>query len=228
VKQRPFVLKLATLASSLTLVTGFIAYRAGALNRLIAGSPPLDSSANSPTNEHTATQTGNPIKDILVKVHERQTGSLMFMVGSKSDAGLSGGIILNDRGSPPTATPPLFQPVAAHPSASEGPQPDVTVIMSSTKSSSIISRSDLADTFTGAIYNLGIRISPSPCEPATAPIPATEPTPSTLPAQPVIIYGTKAPNFTNLLESLTPAAPNAQRLPSPLVPVPVQQSAPPH
>ncbi len=41
--------------------------------------------------------TDSEYKDILVNVHETQTGSLLFGVGVNSDAGLTGSIVLNER-----------------------------------------------------------------------------------------------------------------------------------
>ena len=39
----------------------------------------------------------SPVKDLLVNVHEDNTGSLMFGVGVNSDSGLTGSIVLNER-----------------------------------------------------------------------------------------------------------------------------------
>lgn len=41
--------------------------------------------------------TDGPVKDVLVTVHETQTGSLLFGLGANSNAGLTGSIVLNER-----------------------------------------------------------------------------------------------------------------------------------
>jgi outer membrane protein assembly complex protein YaeT len=50
-------------------------------------------------------------KDILVQVHETQTGSLLFGVGVNSDAGLTGSIALNERNFDITRVPTRFEDI---------------------------------------------------------------------------------------------------------------------
>jgi outer membrane protein insertion porin family len=44
-------------------------------------------------------------KDVLIEVHEANTGSLKFGVGVNSDSGLTGSIILNERNFDVSASP---------------------------------------------------------------------------------------------------------------------------
>lgn len=74
-KQPHPLLKIAAVASSVLLVGGFVSYRAGAINWLVETNP-------APANSDSQSD------DILVSVPEGSSGSLRFMVGSKSDAGL--------------------------------------------------------------------------------------------------------------------------------------------
>ncbi len=50
-----------------------------------------------PTVEVEDPEGPSPVKDVLVKVEETRTGSLMFGLGVNSDAGLTGSIVLNER-----------------------------------------------------------------------------------------------------------------------------------
>ncbi len=59
---------------------------------------------------------GNAYKDVIVKVQEDNTGSLMFGIGVNSDAGLTGSIVLNERNfdilRPPTSLDDFFNGTA--------------------------------------------------------------------------------------------------------------------
>lgn len=119
-KQRNLFIDAATILSSLLLVTGFVCYRTGMFNQLLAESPQPAAATASETNP----DGGDSVKDVAVTVEENKTGSLLFMVGSKSAAVFQ-----------PTATPPgTVQPAPSQEPTLPTPQPNVTVIMSGSKS----------------------------------------------------------------------------------------------
>lgn len=112
-KQLHPLLKLATVASSIILVSGFVSYRAGAFNWLVeASAAPADPEPN--------------VNDILVSVPEESSGSLLFMVGSKSDAGL---IRL-----PPQQKSPATQPQPPSPAST----PSKPTLLPGSKSAKIV------------------------------------------------------------------------------------------
>jgi outer membrane protein assembly complex protein YaeT len=66
-----------------------------------------------PTVEVLPTPNDNEFKDILVRVQETHTGSLLFGIGVNSDAGLVGSIVLNERNfdifRPPTSLADILE-----------------------------------------------------------------------------------------------------------------------
>lgn len=125
----PF-LKLAAVVSSVLLVSGLVSYRAGAFNWLVEASA-------------APAATESSVNDILVSLPEESSGSLLFMVGSKSDAGL---IRL-----PPQQKTPAAQP--------QPPSPETTpakpTFLPGSKSAAIV------------VPTPGLADSPSPSTPAT-------------------------------------------------------------
>jgi hypothetical protein len=62
VEERPFLVKLATIGSSVLLVSGCISYRAGALDWLTqTDAPPADAKSGSPSNSNASAVTPEPI-----------------------------------------------------------------------------------------------------------------------------------------------------------------------
>jgi hypothetical protein len=87
VKQPHPLIKLAAVVSDVVLVSGFVCYRAGAVNWFVRKSAPLHEPSTS---------------DDLNVLVDNSTGSLMFIARSKSEAGLIRPPALNNQ---PAATP---------------------------------------------------------------------------------------------------------------------------
>jgi hypothetical protein len=83
-------LRFATIAGSILLVSGFISYRAGAVNWLM-GIP-------SRSQNWENVQENNSEHPDVSKEAEPQTGRIVFMLGPKSDAGLQGHPLFDNQG----------------------------------------------------------------------------------------------------------------------------------
>jgi hypothetical protein len=208
VKDRPFLLKLATLASSLFLVSGFIAYRAGALNRLMADGAPLPATPAVQTPGDTASEA-------------------VFFPGSKSAAIVPGTSQLDtftnagfnlDVQITPTILPGEVHRAPSQEQTISSPQPSVPVIMPTTKSGGVFLPTDL---IVLPAPPSPIPPTPTPAPGSAAPAPAAKPQTVSSPAPvpqsaapppaaksvPVqqLFYGSKAPVFNDVLPGLMPA-----------------------
>ncbi len=162
-KTRNLFIDAATLLSSLLLVTGFICYRAGMFNRLLAETP-----------QPTAAPS-NSEGEILVPLTGHLTGEInaTLLPGSKSF----------DISSPLPTVVGSSRPGEVHRAPSQegtvaAPQPSVTVIMSGSKSM-----------FVPATPIVPVANQPAP-PPATPPAAAPQTAPTTV--SPVLLPGSKS------------------------------------
>jgi hypothetical protein len=198
VKPRNRLIDVATILSSLLLVTAFICYRSGVFNRLLAESPQPAAAPGAPTTLNPSDAISAPGEVHHAPSQERITvgsapGVPVIMSGTKSSFATVIAPVANQPTPPPPMTPPAATPQAPH--AASPPEP---ILLDTSKSGKIF-------------FKTTIPTPPAPHSPAPPPAPVTSPPP------PVFMGGTKSPGFAPI-QGLTPA-------PAP-APAPVQQAAP--